>query len=430
MSEEIQGGPSEADKEFKAPITEIKLTNPTNMPEATTPTTGSIHEAVETFLEEREKEIKTAKKYSSELLEIVKTMKQKPATFEELNAAMAETIQELKQKDPEKSGMLERRLNDTDTITGIPKRDSQQDNLRSEIFERVKGENRETTSKTLGIVSFDLRSLKLLNDAVSDHKVGDEYLRRVAEKAEEVSKKVAELLGVDFTISRDGGDEFSAVFTSENINLEQNLAETNPELKELLENLLKNKPESGKTRIIDIISQYLEQEIGADTHNDLFLEGDEKKVYDELIKNEKITEAKSLASKQMKIKLEKFVNKGIDDPELHFKMPENFDLHSYVAAGGSTLYETLNSPDKDDYKTYEEPKSELHALSLLAGAMRARSDKESYRQKDLQNKEISENKNEINEFRMGLLSRNEFTRSIIVEKKKLQIELNKCLRNN
>ena len=132
----------------------------------------------------------------------------------------------------------------------------------------------------------------------------------------------------------------------------------------------------------------------------------------------------------MRKKLEGFVNKGINDPELKFKMPENFDMHSYVAAGGSTLYETLNRPDPDDYKTYETPLSELHALNILVGAMRAKSDKESYRQKEKQNKEISTIKTEENEFRMGLLSRNEFTRSIIIERKKLELELNKCLKSN
>src|SRR3989338_4445899 len=367
-----------------------------------------------------------ATEYSSEILEVVQNMEKAPATFADLNKTIKSTREELKIRNTELGGMLERRLNDTDKTTGIPKRDSQNDNLRSEIFDRVKGKNQEATAKTLGIVSFDLRSLKLLNDAVSDHKVGDEYLRRVAEKIKKVCENLQELLGIDFTISRDGGDEFGAVFSSKDINLEE---EATPEIKNLLTNGIKL--ETGKTtRVIDIISVYLEQEIGRETHNDLFLDAANRTEYERLKTEGKTNEAETLAREQMRKKFEGFVNKGIDDPELKFKMPENFDMHSYVAAGGSTLYETLNRPDPDDYKTYETPLSELHALNILVGAMRAKSDKESYRQKEKQNKEISTIKTEENEFRMCLLSRNEFTRSIIIERKKLELELNKCLKSN
>lgn len=385
---------------------------------------SSINEAVKKFLEKREQEGEAAKQYLAEILAMAEKMQVSPASSNDLQTALADKITELKTTDPELGGMLERKLNDTDTTTGIPKRDSQNDGIRSEIFKRIKeGGNEEY--KTLGMVSFDLRSLKLLNDAVSNHEVGDEYLNRIATKATELSKKIAELLGVDFTISRDGGDEFSVVFTSENIDLNQNLDESNSQLK----NLLADGQDTKNIRIIDAISKYLEQEIGKETHNDLFLEGKEKDLYDILTKKGKTAEAESFARKQMKIKLENFVNQGIEDETLHFKMPDNFDLHSFVAAGGSTLYEIINNPNQDDYKTYETPKSEMHALNILLGAMRGRSDKESYRQKDLQNQEISRGKDEVSEFRIGLLSRNEFTRSIIVEKKKLERELKNCLAN-
>lgn len=365
-----------------------------------------------------------ATEYSSQLLETVEGMTEKPATYNDLRESVI-INNAIYLLDDEKSGMLEKRLSDEDKTTGIPGREMQNDKLRSEIYERVKGNNREKVARTLGMVSFDLRSLKLVNDSVSNHEMGDEYLRRVAQKAKELGEKIAKLLGVEVNIARDGGDEFSIVFSSENVDLEDQLSDGE------LKNLIEHEVAVGKTRVIDAISQYLTQEVGKMVHNDLFYsETTKTELKDELMeKGMSEEEAEKQASdprEHMRIALEKFANKGMADPELYAEMPKDFNLNSFIASGGSTLHEVLNTPETDDYKKLENPQSELHALNLLVGAMRARSDKEAYHQKEVQNREITENKTETNEFRKLLLSRNEFTRSIILDNVKLERELKNC----
>lgn len=357
-----------------------------------------------------------AREYSLKLLETVEGMTNKPATYDDLRKSKP-ILAAIKGLDKEKSGMLERRLSDEDQTTGIPGRERQNDKLRSEIFERVKGDDLKKSARTLGMVNFDLRSLKLVNDSVSNHEMGDEYLRRVAQKAKELGDEIGKLLGAEVSIARDGGDEFSIVFSSENVDLEDQLSDGE------LKNLIENDVAIGKTRVIDAISQYLTQEVGKMVHNDLFFSDS---VNQELLEAGKSEEEASDPREHMRIALEKFANTGIFDPELYATMPSEFNLNSFIASGGATLHEVINNPETADYKKLENPQSDLHALNLLAGAMRARSDKEAYYQKELQNQEITSNKTETNEFRKLLLSRNEFTRSIILDNVKLERELKNC----
>lgn len=173
------------------------------------------------------------------------------------------------------------------------------------LFENEEASIEDT--KKVARISFDLNGLKAANDLNDgDHNFGDEYLRLASEaiKSPKVIKMIEEKgLDDDFTISRDGGDEFGMILKSDK-----------PITKEALEDIIKT-------------------------------------IQDELWNSKKVPKILDMNSPKV---LSNFTGKPVEEIYKYnnigdFKeehgIPRDFEYKGMISAGGSTLYESLLDED-------------------------------------------------------------------------------------
>lgn len=398
----------------------------------------------------------TPQEYAIRLIETVeKNLQERPQTIEDLKKyeplreLMSQLETSLNAKEKELYYILQKKLGDIDDTTGLYRKDVQNGIIKNEIYSRIKEGNLKETAKNLGLISLDLRALKAVNDASNNHAVGDAYLKRVAKFIRRDFKpKLKALLGEDvkMSISRDGGDEFSVLIMTEKINLNQNLIDSdqnertaalfkNPEISRIME-------ETGKINLMEIITELLSKKMGEQIQNIIFLSKEEQNEYDrlkdkinenkELNDNEqtRLSELEQTATDKMRKTFESHINKGAKEGE-YMKVPEDFDLRSYVAAGGATLDEIIGrEATEEDFKKFNEIEDGNRALEKLMGAFRDKSDQKAYQEKDRQNEEMLDSPSPSERFRMVLASRNEYTSSLTRRIMNLQESLNACLEKN
>ncbi|MFH1286756.1 MAG: hypothetical protein ABII02_03320 [Candidatus Magasanikbacteria bacterium] len=304
--------------------------------------------------------------------------------------------------------LIKNRLSSIDHTTGIQTRAAQNDVMRKEIArlqEMEGGLRNEENIKKIGFISFDVRALKVINDANEDHSVGDAYLREIAQDTEkkvlpiikkiltEVSKSTGSSREPIVELSRDGGDEFS-IFVSSDVNLEELLdGERIAELfgrnaDKLVD--VKN-PKMTHPSLIELFKEYLGSSISEETKSHLL----------------------------PKDKLEKHL--GDETP-----IPDGFEFRPHVAAGSSTLWYALHNAHKAHFKNLaHEPKSTIEAINAAMGALRYDADYEAYRDKETMDDTWRSSKNELDQFQEILQSRNEYTNRLILEKRTLREDVHK-----
>jgi len=295
--------------------------------------------------------------------------------------------------------ILERKLRSKDSTTGADIRDKQNDTIRRE-FLRLKekeGGIKENANK-VGIISFDVRGLKVVNDATKDHHVGDAFLRSIADTAKtKIIPKMEQLLGAiaekqgiaqkpKVTLGRDGGDEFS-LFISSDIDLDSTLST------EEVQNFgldSEKRLEGYSNRLMDVLTEYTD-----------------------------ITFAET--------KLENILPKEV--LKKHFPdtiIPDEWTFRAFVASGGSTLSEILNDPRAEHFKNINggKIKNGMEPINILLGAMRTEADEKSYIQKEKQNKKWRESEHPVDKFQARMQVRNKEMNDLMNERDRLNSEIN------
>lgn len=394
MPREFQGGPSEADKEFKAPTTEIQSTNPTNMRKEKSKTSDSINEAVGQFMEQAETEAvnpQLEQYLESADNEILKAP-EKPKTDKE-------KIKEILEAKLSKEEMEahEKAYREIDSVTGLSGRGDQNAYIERAIFEATHNK----APETVALLNIDVNDLKVVNDA-GNHTAGDMFLRRIGETLKNSTQEISQLVkGLEFQVGRDGGDEFSVCLKG-NTDLNQKLESMDSEtLHSLMQNSL-IKEIAGKDKdssLINIINKYVSRKCSEQNHNDLFLEGEQQKLYQEALKTNPES-AKDIARKAMQEKISKA------KPEKG-EAPKDLEFVSYVSMNGSTLADIKKTPDANNFKNFHKGEAITGADSALKtymGALRTHTDKMAIEDKKRLKTELAESQSAADRYR-GTLGR-------------------------
>lgn len=405
-----------------------------------TPLIQAILEAAKNYYENNQE--LSPEQHMDSIIDHLKSLYRQPLTIHEANEEIQKFLANVHK---ETRAIVEKKMTDQDEVTKLARRDGQNDAIREAIFSRKNEDGEIKGANNVGFISFDLRALKVVNDATKDHRVGDMYLERVALGMREVSNEIKSMLDVNISLGRDGGDEFSMLITSNGINLDEDISGENisenakkiaslPEIQQFIkERKLQIIEDDGKTTTIDVpitlmdaLTELVNKRMSEKKHSDLFLNKEQKTEYDRLLSEGNSAEAEQLARSTMHEVLFRHVNKGAEENEI-VQVPENFELYSHVATGGATLSEIINNPTSDDFKKMETPRNGRIALEQLAGALRSRSDIRSYDAKSAQNRDLIESSNDPEKrFRILLTTRNEFTAALGREIIRLSDRLQKC----
>lgn len=266
--------------------------------------------------------------------------------------------------------LLERRIGDTDFVTGLERRDKQTDRIREAMKEMAESEGDfEEKAKTMGFISFDVRGLKMINDLMKDHKYGDAYLQRVTKITQEyiipfIQSLVGE--GAQVNLARDGGDEFSILIANAKVDLtapaESFIGETETEEKSLMQ------------RINDFVNFRMAQEVN------------------DIIPPEKLAEY------------------------MGENMPPGFELKFFVASGASTLSDIIANPKNGHFKkdlaraeNGELPKDGKAIINTLLSSLRTSADEQSYEVKSAQNQHWINSDEPADQAMIRVISRNDVT---------------------
>ncbi len=284
--------------------------------------------------------------------------------------------------------LLERRLNDTDFVTGLERRDKQTDRVREAIkaIAQGKGDFKEKAKK-MGFISFDVRGLKMVNDLMKDHKYGDQYLKTIKEiMQEKVIPLIEQITGENScNLARDGGDEFSILIenSAQDLDKKQSEAELeamfekNPELARTLVQASGTDAKSLMQRINDLVNFSMAQEVNT------------------LIPQEKLAE---------------FMGEN---------MPDDFELKYFVASGAATLSEIVEDPKNEYFKKDlankaegKGPKTGKAIIDTLLSGLRSKADAQSYEVKGQQNRQWINSDNPHDQAMIRVISRNDVTISL------------------
>ncbi len=283
--------------------------------------------------------------------------------------------------------LLKRRLNDTDFVTGLERRDKQTDRVREAIKAIAQGEGEDDfkeKAKKMGFISFDVRGLKMVNDLMKDHKYGDQYLTNIKEiMKEKVITIIEQITGENScNLARDGGDEFSILIENSTQDLTKELdakelAEIFPRSPELVAKLIEasgNEAKSLMQRINDLVNFSMAQEVNT------------------LIPREK---------------LEEFMGEN---------MPKDFELKYFVASGAATLSEIIEDPKNEYFKKDLAKKAEGKGpqtgkaiIDTLLSGLRSKADAQSYEVKGAQNQRWINSDKEEDQAMIRVISRNDVT---------------------
>jgi len=280
--------------------------------------------------------------------------------------------------------LLEKRIADTDFVTGLERREKQTERLRDAIKSAAEAkENFKQNSRRIGFISFDVRGLKMVNDVMKDHKYGDEYLRKIKEIViEHVIPRIQQLVGENARIhlARDGGDEFSILIENSERDLNEDFSFTDDNQSEI-------KP------LIQHINDFVNARLAAEVNT--------------LIPREKLIE---------------FMGED---------MPDDFELRFFVASGAATLSEIVEDPHNEYFKTDIEkeaegkgPTSGKDIVNTLLSALRTKADTQSYEVKSEQNKNWINSNDPHDQAMIRIISRNDVTISLAKKAQKEHLRAN------
>lgn len=457
----------------------VEITNPTIDATETHISAADINDSQ---ISEREVTLDmTAEEYSTYLFEWIKKLVDRPQNTEDLRDY--EPLKNLRErlknsadpKERELSDVLEAKIMNIDNITGLYRREIQNDIIQRHVYNRI-AESKNLTEaleklNKLALIAIDLRSLKAVNDATHDHVYGDYYLRRVANfLRHDLKPELKEIFDFEpdsekISVSRDGGDEFSFFLINNQIDWRQKISDLEPDKKEkiikvMTENSLieeqTTEEDLKEIKLLNVITKLITKKLGEQNHNIIFLSIEEQVEYEQLedkmkksqkiesqikdlveqinqsnsptldaqyrkqikkLKQEKtVSELNSKEEKRM-IELEMIARQAMCDTFEDYtnefaeenervQVPLNFDLRSYAAVGGTTGGEIIGKEAEDgDFKKFNEIKHGVIALTKIMGALRTRSDRRYYTDKEQQDRELESSNDEEKLFRAILKDR-------------------------
>ncbi|PIT86968.1 MAG: hypothetical protein COU33_00215 [Candidatus Magasanikbacteria bacterium CG10_big_fil_rev_8_21_14_0_10_43_6] len=333
-------------------------------------------------------------------------------TLETVHALLAGDA--LKDIHPETLQYIEGKIAGKDPVTGLERREAQTNRMRdmfNELRETEEGAAFIESANKKGLIVFDVRGLKMVNDVMKDHKYGDQYLKNMTDLTNEHILPVLKALGnkTDATLARDGGDEFSILINSdmdlsEKVGLDNFLADVDAAI-DHTDGFIEHVGRQEKTRL-EFLTEYAEFRLAQEVNRS--------------IDREKLCE---------------FMAKGEADPEA-YQLPEHFEPRMLVAAGSSTFAEVIEHPEneefKDDIKAYNET-GELpikavkdpskYAINSLVGAIRSRADSRSYKRKTDQNNAFIESEKPEDQLMIKMISRNDVTVKLALDLQKSRGEI-------
>ncbi|MBD3248344.1 hypothetical protein GF382_03590 [Candidatus Falkowbacteria bacterium] len=259
----------------------------------------------------------------------------------------------------------------------------------NKIDELLEGESTVEDLKRMARISFDLNGLKPVNDLNSgDHSKGDQYLELARDTINDTlaSKEAKKFindhgLNIDTLLSRDGGDEFGLVITSD-------------------------KP--------------MDQG---------FLDGLTDMMKDNLWKSEKAGEILDFSREDILLNFlgieeadfKKFYDGDLNKVKKDFGIPEDFKYRAAFSGKGSTLYEALNDEENDKVRKLSEEDDIVKIKQAFMGAMFSTSDRGMDEDKKRFKKQLAEKEFGTPEYAMTqVYSRNERERELNRENEELK----------
>lgn len=311
-------------------------------------------------------------------------------------------------------GLLKNMVSGVDHITGLQNKAALSDTLRQTTIDIIstKDEHQRTEKmRRSGMIYFDVRGLKMVNDARQRHADGDAFITMVADETKVVAEQIfAKIVGDQAVagIFRDGGDEFAIAFQDSKHDLEapvtlEIIDEIIPETitvtrkdgstqdmdirniaKTIFESPTLN-PGSGEMKLINLLSKMLEAVLY------------EQKFVSDMFPREVI---------------EAHLKKG--SPNYHNEALAEFDMPILIAQGAQSNYEVFKKTKEDYYKDKltTEQINNLKApglVNILMSAMRYSADKKSYETKNTQNRTWMRSSDPLDRLLIDLVSRNEIT---------------------
>lgn len=322
--------------------------------------------------------------------------------------------------------VLETRTRGKDPTTLIRNRDFLNEEIKGAIIEVIAAKTEEEKEKIMrhtGIIEFDVRGLKVVNDANKDHAVGDAFLRRIAKETTLIGREVlSKILGTSTSIElfRDGGDEFCIFIQNSEEDLEapitiEKIQERFPESVQIdypdvmdfedPNNKEKTFPRM-RTQTFAVRSMAIEifHELQSQSPNG------EVKFLSVVSKLTQRLLAERTCEDIMKTKtIEKHLKKGVPDytnPGL-----ENFKLPLLVAAGETSLFNVFRDA-KSEYIKRGETVEGLNAdkiVTMLMSMVRLCADQGSNEEKERQNARWTNSENPVEKVYADLISRNSVT---------------------
>lgn len=343
-------------------------------------------------------------------------------TFERLKKFKSEFVDE-------EWKIIETKFRGTDAVTKIANRGTQNTRIIEEMIKKQKeGEGGLfQQGETMGLLAFDVRGLKAVNDANTDHGKGDIFLYDIAEifdneiipvikvvletaveqkgnkmgwDEEEITKAKNKII---VEVSRDGGDEFSILISSNDIDLTAGIPN------ELLDNIDTEKKELG---------DYIKEDLGLLKY--ILKEKSDGRLIDTFTKFAQVQmkdhELEEVLDRETALD---FINRGAE-PNMRMDLEKDWAFRPLLAGGACTLKDVLERPLEGQFKGKRTATTTKEALEQLMGAFRSYADKLSYEEKYRQNEAWSSSEDPEEKATFAFVSRSELT--ITLQRQKNELE--------
>lgn len=318
-------------------------------------------------------------------------------------------------KDPvELLRQLKSMVSGLDYTTGLSNKFALNDSLRHTIIEIINTKDNAARIEKMrhsGLVYFDVRGLKMVNDARNNHSDGDAYIARVASETKVVAEQIfTQILGPQAMagIFRDGGDEFAVTFHNSQHDLEatvtdENIAEIFPET------ITVRRPGSTTSETVPV--RTMAAEIAGLSNTE---ETKEVKLITVLsaILEKKLFDQKFVSESFPREVIEAHLKKG--QPGYKNEALAEFELPIVTAQGAETYFEVFKQT-KNSYHKKIPSDAEItnlgaaQVVNMLMSATRLAADQKSYEAKNQQNRMWMESSDPFQQLLIDLVSRNEIT---------------------
>ncbi|MFA5048112.1 MAG: hypothetical protein WC516_03760 [Patescibacteria group bacterium] len=240
--------------------------------------------------------------------------------------------------------------------------------------------------KGTAVLSFDVNGLKAVNDLNDDHQSGDYYLREIYRVlAEGATTRGLKAKGLEVVVASNGGDEFAIILKGD---------------QELIS-------EATQTEVLDGILQEYQKEVGALAHYAHPETGEPVPFID-------------FGDARIR---QKFEEAGV-------AIPDSFEFHAGVSAGGATLMEAIVAyVESVEDQGGEASPNYNQILNGIMGKSFTISDERSSHNKATFKEGLKTSSNEAENFLGLVLARNKEVMDLMLENRELREALDTCQTN-